>query len=68
LRDRIQPGKIEEMQLVSLGESRRNDIAEIHPLRKHIRLIGVLAVGAVSLLVIWILVSMLKQQGLPKES
>ncbi|MCF7848778.1 MAG: hypothetical protein K9M45_08015 [Kiritimatiellales bacterium] len=45
-------------------ETKPNQLVKTHPWRKYSKLLGALAVGGVSLLVIWIIVSMLKQQKL----
>ncbi len=62
LRSRINDREIDSLPVVDTLETRPNDVAKAQPWRKYSKLLAGLAVGAVSLLVIWIIVGMLRQQ------
>jgi hypothetical protein len=52
------------LPLFQMREAVPNQAAKAQPWRKYSKWLGILAVGAVSLLVIWIITSMLRQQRL----
>ena len=62
LQGRIGQEAIAKLPLFQTLETMPNDEAKSQPWRKYSKLLGGLAVGAVSLLVLWIIVSMLRQQ------
>ncbi len=61
LRDRIKDDEIDSLPIIGTGETRPNAMAKVQPWRKYSKLLAGLAVGAVSLLVIWIIAGMMRQ-------
>lgn len=66
LQSRIGKAELETLPVVGMLEARPNAMARAQPWRKYSKLLAGVAVGAVSLLVIWIIVGMLRQQP-PEE-
>lgn len=64
LKGRVAKESIAGLSLFQMQDAAPNEVAKAQPWRKYSRWIGILIVGAVSLLVIWIIVSMLRQQRL----
>ncbi|MBN2163027.1 MAG: DUF3999 family protein [Pontiellaceae bacterium] len=60
LKSRMDNVDMKTLPLVMLETARSNDLAKTNPFRKHGRLLAGVAVGAVSLLVVWIIVGMLR--------
>ncbi len=67
LRSRIDTDAIDALPEIGLQDIRLNAMAKAQPWRKYSRLLAGVAVGAVSLLVIWIIVGMLRQQRFPEQ-
>lgn len=67
LRKRVADGEIDRVPVVDIGDAQPNARIKINPWRRYSRLLAGLAVAGVSLLVIWIIVSMLRQQKFPAE-
>lgn len=62
LRGRIKDADIAGLPIFQTLETKPNASARVHPWWKYSKLLGGLAIAAVSLLVIWIIISMLRQQ------
>jgi hypothetical protein len=62
LKGRIKPEELAGLPLVQTRDTKPNSMAKAQPWRKYSKGLGGLAVAGVSLLVIWIIVSMLRQQ------
>ena len=62
LKGRIDNGEIDRLPVVRTLDAVPNEAVKAQPWRKYSKILGGLAVGAVSLLVIWVIASMLKQQ------
>ncbi len=64
LKGRIEKEAMAGLPLFQMRDAVPNQAAKAQPWRKYSKWLGILAVGAVSLLVIWIITSMLRQQRL----
>lgn len=62
LQGRIKKEAIDNLPIYNMLPSTPNESAKVMPWRRYAKLLGTLAVAAVSLLVVWIIVSMLRQQ------
>lgn len=71
LEGRVATKNIAQLTLFQTADAAPNEAAQVRPWRKYSKWLGILAVAAVSLLVVGIIVSMLKQQksaeGSPEE-
>ncbi|MDH3345941.1 MAG: hypothetical protein OEL75_02030, partial [Kiritimatiellaceae bacterium] len=67
LKGRVVKASIAKLPLFPLLDVMPNATAHAQLWRKYSRWLGILAVGAVSLLVVWIIVSMLRQQRVVEE-
>lgn len=67
LKGRIKPESIANLPVFQVRDAMPNDVAKTQPWRKYSKVFGMLAVAAVSLLVVGIIASMLKQQKRENE-
>jgi hypothetical protein len=66
LKGRVDKAEIAKLPLIELAEMTPNTLAKTQAWRKYSKLLGGLAVAGVSLLVVWVIVSMLRQQQTDK--
>lgn len=67
LRERMDMDGIEALPVVGTMDTRPNSTARAQPWRKYAKGLAGLAVGAVSLLVVWVIVGMLRRQTAPGQ-
>ncbi len=63
LPSRIDKDRLDNLPVAATLDTRPNAIAKIHPWRRYSKLLAGMAVGAVSLLVVWIIVGMIRRQS-----